>query len=47
LTENTTVNPNPDFFDGAHPEAVDQGVREALDAIIKPMKMAAPPIAPN
>ncbi|KAL2752964.1 hypothetical protein ACRALDRAFT_1072748 [Sodiomyces alcalophilus JCM 7366] len=36
MTRNTTVNPNPDFFDGAHPDAVDQEVREALDKIIIP-----------
>ncbi|KAF5020417.1 hypothetical protein F66182_7544 [Fusarium sp. NRRL 66182] len=47
ITEDTTVNPNPDFFDGAHPEAVDQEVREALDRIIIPTKKAGTPIAPN
>lgn len=47
MTENTTVNPNPDFFDGAHPEAVDHSVREALDTIIIPTKKVGTPIAPN
>ncbi|OAA32752.1 hypothetical protein AAL_00217 [Moelleriella libera RCEF 2490] len=47
ITEDTTVNPNPDFFDGAHPEAVDQEVREALNSTIIPTKRADTPIAPN
>ncbi|KAF4449536.1 hypothetical protein F53441_7195 [Fusarium austroafricanum] len=47
ITEDTTVNPNPDFFDGAHPEAVGQGVREALYRIIIPTKKADTPIAPK
>lgn len=47
ITNNTTVNPVPDFFDGAQPAAVDRQVREDLDKIIVPTKHASVPIAPN
>ncbi|KAL7923273.1 hypothetical protein ACQKWADRAFT_312374 [Trichoderma austrokoningii] len=47
ITKNSIVYPYPDFFDGAHPEAVDQEVREALDKIIIPTEKANAPIAPN
>jgi hypothetical protein len=47
ITGNTTVNPVPDFFDGAHPEAVHKRVREDLDEIIIPNKKVGTPIAPN
>ncbi|KUI73129.1 hypothetical protein VM1G_08898 [Cytospora mali] len=47
LTRNTTVCPVPDFFDGAHPAAVDVQVREDLDRIIIPTKHASVLIAPN
>ncbi len=47
ITGNTTVNPVPDFFDGASPEAVDKQVRDDLDKIIIPTKHATVPIAPN
>ncbi|KAI8623376.1 hypothetical protein F5Y19DRAFT_458757 [Xylariaceae sp. FL1651] len=47
ITEDTTVNPMPDFFDGAHPEAVDRRVKEDLDKIIIPTKKGGVPIAPN
>lgn len=47
ITEGRTVNPYPDFFDGAHPEAVNREVRIALDKIIIPTKKPMAPIAPN
>ncbi|KAG5801102.1 hypothetical protein H9Q74_011604 [Fusarium xylarioides] len=47
ITKNTTVNPVPDFFDGAEPAAVDRQVREDLDRIIVPTKRASVPLAPN
>lgn len=47
LTNNTTVNPVPDFFDGAHAGDLDRKVREDLDKIIIPSKRAGIPIAPN
>ncbi len=47
ITENTTVVPVPDFFDGTHPEAVDRRVREDLDKIIIPNKKVGVPVAPN
>ncbi|KAI1865945.1 uncharacterized protein JN550_007923 [Neoarthrinium moseri] len=47
ITDNTIVNPIPDFFDGAHPEAVNKKVREDLDEIIIPTKKGGVPIAPN
>ncbi|KAG5751275.1 hypothetical protein H9Q70_006075 [Fusarium xylarioides] len=47
ITKNTTVNPVPDFFDGAEPAAVDRQVREDLDRIIVPTGRASVPLAPN
>jgi hypothetical protein len=47
LTKNMTVNPNPDFFDGAHAGLVDSTVRDALDNIIVPTKKSGVPLAPN
>jgi len=47
ITADTTVNPYPDFFDGAHREAVDQAVREPLDTVIISTKKEGVPIAPN
>ncbi|KUI61997.1 hypothetical protein VP1G_09137 [Cytospora mali] len=47
LTKDTTVCPVPDFFDGAHPAAVDMQVREDLDKTIIPTKHASVPIVPN
>ncbi|KAG6010528.1 hypothetical protein E4U21_005879 [Claviceps maximensis] len=46
ITNNTTVNPFPDFYDGAHPGAVDQEVKEALYQKIVPT-VASAPIVPN
>ncbi len=40
LTDNTTVNPVPDFFDGARPGELERKVREELDRIIVPSKKA-------
>lgn len=47
ITNNTTVNPVPDFFDGARPDDLDRKVREDLDKIIIPSKKAGVPIVPN
>ncbi|KAH8747031.1 hypothetical protein F5883DRAFT_367245, partial [Diaporthe sp. PMI_573] len=47
LTNNTTANPVPDFFDGARPGDVDKIVREDLDKVIVPTKKAGVPVAPN
>ena len=47
ITNNTTVNPVPDFFDGARPGDLDRKVREDLDKIIIPTKKAGVPVAPN
>lgn len=47
ITKNATVNPNPDFFDGAHPEAVNSIVRDDLNSIIVPTKISGVPLAPN
>ncbi|KAG9256848.1 uncharacterized protein F5Z01DRAFT_634414 [Emericellopsis atlantica] len=46
-TKNITLRPNPDFFDGARPEAIDQGVREALYRTVVPTVKTDAPIAPN
>lgn len=37
----------PAFFDGALPDAVEQAVRDNLDRMIVPTKLACTPIAPN
>ncbi|KAF3768372.1 hypothetical protein M406DRAFT_272867, partial [Cryphonectria parasitica EP155] len=47
ITNNTTVNPVPDFFDGARPGDLDKKVREDLDKIIIPSKKGGFPVAPN
>ena len=47
ITNNTTVNPVPDFFDGARPGDLDRKVREDLDKIIILIKKAGVPVAPN
>ena len=47
VTENTTVNPNPDFFNKAHPKAIEQKVRDNLDKRIIPTEKTRVPIAPN
>ncbi|KAL7963197.1 hypothetical protein V8C34DRAFT_310744 [Trichoderma compactum] len=40
ITDNTTVNPVPDFFDGARPGDLDRKVKQDLDKIIIPTKGA-------
>lgn len=47
ITDNTTVNPVPDFFDGARYGDLDRRVRQDLDKIIIPTKKAGVPVAPN
>ena len=47
LTNNTTINPVPNFFDGACAGDLDRKVREELDRIIIPSKKPGVPMAPN
>ncbi len=47
LTSDTTVNPAPDFFDGAYAGDLDKKIRKELAKIIMPSKKAGIPIAPN
>ncbi len=47
LTANLTVDPVPDFFDGARSGDLDRQVREELDRVIIPSRKAGVPIAPN
>ena len=47
ITNNTIVNPVPDFFDRARPGNLDKKVREDLDRIIIPTKKERFPMAPN
>ena len=47
ITNETTVNPVPDFFDGVWPGDIDKKVRNDLDRIIVPSKKAGVPVAPN
>lgn len=47
ITENASVNPTPDLFDGAHPNTVDKQVRTDLNNIIVPSNTSGCPIAPN
>ncbi len=47
LTEDTTVNPKPDFFDGADFEALDRQVSEDLGEKIIPTRRVGVPVVPN
>lgn len=47
ITDDTTVNPVPGFFDGAYLGAVDRKVRDNLYEIIIPNKKVRIPVAPN
>lgn len=47
ITGDTTVNPVPDFFDGARPGALEKRVRDDLGKIIVPTKKSGVPVAPN
>jgi hypothetical protein len=47
ITDGTTVNPAPDFFDGAHPGSVDSKVRDDLSETIVPNKKHGIPLTPN
>ncbi|OAA42070.1 hypothetical protein NOR_04919 [Metarhizium rileyi] len=47
LTDEATVKPVPDFFDGAHPGSLDKAVSEELDHQIIPTKHASVPVAAN
>ncbi|KAK1826339.1 hypothetical protein QBC39DRAFT_23048 [Podospora conica] len=47
LTDDLTVNANPDFFDGALPGDVDEPVRVDLSQMIIPTKHATVPVVPN
>ncbi|KXJ84770.1 hypothetical protein Micbo1qcDRAFT_111962, partial [Microdochium bolleyi] len=47
IMKDTAACPNPDWFDGAHPDAPDQAVKLELDSVIIPTKKAGVPVAPN
>ena len=47
ITGGTTVNPQPDFYDGARSGDLEQQVREDLAQYIIPTKHFTAPIAPN
>jgi hypothetical protein len=47
ITENTTVNAVPDFFDGTRVVSVDKVVRADLDKMIIPTNYSQAPVAPN
>ncbi|KAJ8126688.1 hypothetical protein O1611_g6951 [Lasiodiplodia mahajangana] len=47
MTKIATVNPTPDFFDGARPEDIEPRVAESLNRWIIPTKRAGVPVAPN
>lgn len=47
LTHETTVNPLPDFFDGARSADVDKRVTKSLNHVIVPTKHRDVPVAPN
>lgn len=47
ITEEVTVNPQPDFFDGARPEDLHKEVRSKLNKTIVPTKHTKAPVAPN
>ncbi|KZZ99188.1 hypothetical protein AAL_02739 [Moelleriella libera RCEF 2490] len=47
LTKEATVRAVPDYFDGAHPEALDRQVSQDLSQMIIPTKHSGVPTAPN
>jgi hypothetical protein len=48
LTGDFTVNPTPDFFDGARPDALHKSLRDDLDLLVVPTNNHANvPVAPN
>lgn len=47
LTDNTTVNAQPDFYDGVLSEAIDKRVREDLEIFIMPSTHQHAPAVPN
>ncbi len=47
ITEQTTVDVQPDFFDGARPGDVHKEVRTKLNKTVVPTKHSNAPIAPN
>lgn len=47
MTDETTVDPQPDFYDGARLEAVDKEVVDDLSGILKPSKNTHCPVLPN
>ena len=47
ITGDTTVNPQPDFFDGADTSSIDKTVRDALYNIIVPNQNFRVPVVPN
>jgi hypothetical protein len=47
MTGYITINPRPDFYDGARLEDIDKDVREELGPYIIPTGHATAPVAPN
>jgi hypothetical protein len=47
MTSGITVTPQPDFYDGAHLENIDESVREELGPYIIPTRHDMAPVAPN
>ncbi|KAI0398660.1 hypothetical protein F4802DRAFT_592562 [Xylaria palmicola] len=47
LTDGTTANPTPDFFDGAAPSDLHRIVRRHLSELIEPSKHGSVPVVPN
>jgi hypothetical protein len=47
MTGGVTVDPKPDFYDGAPLEDIDKSVREELDPFIVPTGHRTAPVAPN
>ncbi|KAI1151356.1 hypothetical protein F4825DRAFT_423180 [Nemania diffusa] len=47
MTSIPTVIPNPDFFDGAHPNTVFTEMRKELSELVAPTKQSNVPVVPN
>lgn len=47
ITDNTTVDAVPDFFDGIHPVSIEKEVRTSLNKMIIPTNHGQAPVAPN
>ena len=47
MTNKITVNPSPDFYDGARLQDIDKEVRKELGSYIIPTNLGTAPVAPN